>query len=159
MTAEDSTRRTNPPRARWSILVAFAASIGSLVAYAVSSGQTSPAEIVGYCTATGAGAVCLGGLIYVLITACPDERGVLDPPAFRAHLLIERIAPLWLIAALTMVVVQSAADAAVPPARVLSSGLLGSAIGASESARAWVVVAFCAAVLTVALRQIGRAHV
>lgn len=156
MTAEDSTRRTVPPRTGWAILGAYAASIGALVAYAKSSGQSLPAEIVGYFTAAVAGAICLGGLVYVLITARPDERGVLDPPAFRAHLLIERIAPLWLISALTMVVVQSAADASVSPARVLSSGLLGSAVGASESARAWIVVAFCAAVLTVGLRLTVR---
>ena len=156
MTAENSTRGTIPPRTGWAILGAFGALIGALVAYAASSGQTSPAEIAGHFTASVAGAICLGGLVYVLITACPDERGVLDPSAFRAHLLIERIAPLWLISALAMVVVQSAADASVPPARVLSSGLLGSAVGASESARAWVVVAFCAAVLTVALRLTVR---
>ena len=109
MTAENSTRGTGPPRTGWAILGAFGASVGALVTYAASSGQTSPAEIAGHFTASVAGAICLGGLVYVLITASPDERGVLDPFAFRAHLLIERIAPLWFISALAMVVVQSGA--------------------------------------------------
>ena len=97
--------------------------------------------------ATTAGAVCLGGMVLVLITAQPDQRGVLDPAAFRAHLMVERFSVLWLLTASVMVVVQAAADAGVAATRLLGGGRLGPALGASETARGWVAVAVCAAVL------------
>ena len=55
-----------------------------------------------------------------------------------------------------MVVVQAAADAGVPLTRVLGSGHLGSAVGASETARAWVTVVIFAAILTVTTRLTVR---
>ena len=108
---------------------------------------TTVSEAVGYFTAALSGAVCLGGLVLVLIIARPDDRDVLDPAAFRAHLMVERFAMLWLATALAMVVVQAAADAGVAATRLLASGRLGAALGASESARAWVVVSACSAIL------------
>ncbi len=71
----------------------------------------------------------------VLITARPDDRGVLDAAAFRAHLVVERFSVLWLIAPSVMVVVQAAADAGVSATRVLGSGRFPAALGASERAR------------------------
>ncbi|MFN8032062.1 MAG: cytochrome c oxidase assembly protein [Mycobacterium sp.] len=143
---------------------------GALIAYAVVSGNTrfvavgdsfpgtaaSVAEVVGYFTATLAGAVCLGGLVFVVITACPDERGVLDATSFRVHLLIERVAPIWVVTAAVMVVVQAANAAGVPLTRVFTSGGLGSAIGASEMARGWVAVVIFATVVAVVLRLAVR---
>ena len=38
---------------------------------------------LGFFTATLAGAVTLGALVYVVITAAPDDRGVIDAAAFR----------------------------------------------------------------------------
>ncbi len=108
---------------------------------------TTVAEAIGYFVAAVSGAACLGGLVQILITAAPDERGVLDPPAFRAHLLVERLSVLWSLTALAMVVVQASADAGVAVNRLLGGGGLGAAMGASETARAWVVVTVCAAVL------------
>ena len=112
--------------------------------------------MVGYFTAALAGSACLGALVMVIITAQPDDRGVVDPTAFRAHLVIERLSPLWLVAALTMVVVQAAVDSGVAAARLLVSGRLPDALGASESARAWVVVTVCAAVLAITSRLVLR---
>jgi putative copper resistance protein D len=117
---------------------------------------TGMAEAIGHFTAGLCGAVCLGGLVWILITAQPDDRGVLDPAAFRAHLMVERISVLWWATALTMVVVQAAADAGVPATRLLAGGGFGAALGASETARAWVVAALCAAALAVFSRLTVR---
>jgi cytochrome c oxidase assembly factor CtaG len=142
----------------------------ALIVYAVAAGDarfvavgdsfpgmpTSVAEVVGYFTAALAGAVCLGGLVFVVITACPDDRGVLDPTSFRVHLLIERVAPIWAISAAAMVVVQAANGAGVPVAKLIRSGAIGSALSASEMARGWVAVVIFATVVSVALRLAVR---
>jgi cytochrome c oxidase assembly factor CtaG len=132
-------------------LSGYVASAAAVAAYTVivlkPATATSVAEALGHFTATIAGAVCLGGMVLVLITAQPDDRGVLDPGAFRAHLVVERFSVLWLLSALVMVVVQAAADADAPATRLLFSGKLGAALGASETGRGWVAVAVCAAVL------------
>lgn len=124
---------------------------GAVAAY--TEGILSPATAttvvaaLGYFTAALAGSMCLGGLVLILITAQPDESGVLDPSAFRAHLVVERLAPLWFGAAVVMVGAQAAADAGVPVARMLAEGGLGAGIAASETARAWIVVATAAAII------------
>ena len=110
---------------------------------------TTAAVAVGHFVAALAGAVCVGGLALILITAQPDERGVLDPAAFRAHLVVERLSLLWFACALAMVAVQAAADAGVAVTRLLSGGGLAAALGASETARAWVAVAVFAAIIAV----------
>jgi putative copper resistance protein D len=147
-------------RAGWLLLAGFAvaaAAVGVYVAAVLSpTAATTAARSVGYFTAAVAGAACLGGLIVVLITARLDERGVIDAGAFRAHLVVERLSPLWTIAASVMVVVQAAADAGVSTTRVLSSGGFPAALGASESARGWFVAAVCAAVLTATSRLVLR---
>lgn len=142
----------------------------ALIGYAAASGNarflitgdsfpgllTSAAEIVGSFTAMLAGAICLGALVFVVVTACPDERGVLDASSFRVHLLAERVAPLWAATAGVMVVVQAANDSGVSVSRLVSGGGIGSAVGASEMARGWVAVAVFAAVVAVALRLTVR---
>nr|WP_234817695.1 cytochrome c oxidase assembly protein [Mycolicibacterium sphagni] len=144
--------------------------VAALVVYAVTSGErrftaigasypgtaTSVAEVVGYFTATLAAAICLGSLVFVVITAEPDERGVLDAASFRVHLLAERLAPLWLVSALAMVVIQSADATGLSVTRLVSGGGLGTALGASEMARGWIVAAAVAAMVTVALRLTVR---
>ncbi len=145
-----------PPRAASRSLLMLIGYLIAAFAVAVYAGgalgpatMTSSAQILGYFTATLAGAGCLGGLVLVLITARPDESGLIDGHAFRAHLALEWLSVLWLVTATAMVVVQAAADAGVPATRLLSSGQLGSALGASETARGWVAAAVCAAILTV----------
>lgn len=118
--------------------------------------MTATAGALGHLTAALAGAVCLGGLVLVLITARPDERGVLDPMSFRAHLAVERMSVLWLVTAVAMVVVQAAADADVSPARLLGGGGLLDALSASETARAWIAVAVFATIIAVFSRLTVR---
>ena len=142
------------------LLAGFAVAAAAVAGYALLSlspaSPTTVTRAVGYLTASVAGAVCLGGLVLVLITARPDDRGVIDAAAFRAHLAVERLSPVWLAAALVMVVMQAASDAGVSATRVLGSGMFPSALGASESARGWVAVAVCALVLTVTSRLVLR---
>jgi len=144
------------------LLSGYGAAAAMVAAYTLGvvsptgSGPMAVAVAVGYVTATVSAAVCLGGLVLVLITAQPDERGVLDPATFRAHLLVERTSVFWFVAASTMVVVQAAADAGVSGTRLLSSGRLAAALGASETGRAWVAVAVFAAVLAACSRLTVR---
>ncbi|OYN82136.1 cytochrome c oxidase assembly protein [Mycolicibacterium sphagni] len=165
----ESTQADARPTGRW-ILGGYLAMVAALVVYAVTSGErrftaigasypgtaTSVAEVVGYFTATLAAAICLGSLVFVVITAEPDERGVLDAASFRVHLLAERLAPLWLVSALAMVVIQSADATGLSVTRLVSGGGLGTALGASEMARGWIVAAAVAAMVTVALRLTVR---
>lgn len=147
-------------------LLGYLAAVAALVAYALISGDqrfvatgdsypgtfTACAEPVGYFTAILAAAVCLGGLLYVVTTARPDSKGVIDPPAFRIHLVLERVSLVWLVASAFMVVVQAATDAGAPALRLVESGRLGEAIAASEMARGWIVATLCAAVVALTLR-------
>ncbi|NTY58531.1 cytochrome c oxidase assembly protein [Mycolicibacterium sphagni] len=165
----ESTQAGVRPAGRW-IVGGYLTMVIALIAHAAVSGEqrftatgdsypgtvTSVAEVVGYFTATLAAAICLGALVFIVTTAEPDEHGVLDAASFRVHLLAERLTPLWLITALAMVVIQSANAAGVPVSRLISGGGVGSALGASEMARGWIVVAVAAAVATVALRLTVR---
>ncbi len=121
-----------------------------------SGSPTSAAQVLGMFTATLSGAACLGGLVFLVITARPDERGVLDTAAFRTHLMAERLSLVWVAGAVAMVALQASADAGVPVGRVLASGQLGSAVGASEAARGWVAAAVFATLVAVGLRLTVR---
>ena len=114
---------------------------------------TAVAEPLGYFTATLAGALCLGGLLFVVVTSRPDPRGVIDEHAFRGHLVVERASAAWVFVATMMVVVQAAADAGAPVLQLLGSGMLTDAVLASEMARAWVAVAVVAVIVAVAARM------
>jgi cytochrome c oxidase assembly factor CtaG len=165
----ESTQAVARPAGRW-ILGGYLIMVAALIAYAAVSGErrftatgdsypglvTSVAEVVGYFTATLAAAICLGALVFVVVTAEPDERGVLDAASFRVHLLAERLAPLWLVTALAMVLIQSANATGIPVTRLIGGGGIGSALGASEMARGWIVVAIAAAAVTIALRLTVR---
>jgi putative copper resistance protein D len=142
------------------LLAAYAVVAGFAALYALRlfspATPTTVAEVLGHFTAALSGAVCLGGLVLILITARPDDRGILDAAAFRAHLAVERLSVVWLAAALVMVVVQAAADAGVDATRLFASGRLGAALSASETGRAWVVVAASSAVLAIFSRMTLR---
>ena len=120
--------------------------------------STTVAVAVGSFTAAIAGAGCLGGVVLILITARPDDGGVIDATAFRVHLMVERLSVVWAVTALIMVIVQIAADAGLSLKLLFSSGRIsgigniGDALSASQPARAWVVVTICAAVIAIALR-------
>ncbi|MGB8407656.1 MAG: cytochrome c oxidase assembly protein [Mycobacterium sp.] len=147
-------------------VIGYLIAAGALLCYAVVSGDrrfvatgdsypgalTAYLEPLGYFTATLAGAVCLGGLVYIVTTARPADRGLIDAPAFRIHRVLERVSAAWLVTSAIMVVVQAASDSGVPALRLLSSGALGDAIGASEMSRGWVATTLCAAVVAGSLR-------
>lgn len=111
---------------------------------------------VGYFTATLSGAVVLGVLVYIVAMACPDELGVLDARSFRLHLLAERVSQVWLASAAAMVLVQAADDSGLAVARLVASGAIGDAIGASEMSRGWIATTIFSAVVAVALRLTVR---
>lgn len=152
------------------MLAGYLVMLAALVAYALASGQrrftatgdsypgapTNVAEVLGYFTAALAAAITLGTLVFIVVTAEPDERGVLDPASFRAHLLAERVAPVWPVTALVMVVVQSANAAGVPVGELIGGGGIGTALGASEMARGWIVAAVAAVVVAFGLRATVR---
>ena len=152
------------PRAVGPLLLAgYAATAAAVAGYALTfpslAPSTTAAHAFGSFTATIAGAVCLGGVVLILITARPDDRGVIDPAAFRAHRVVERMSVVWLVTALVMVFVQIAADAGLSLPLLFNSdriGSLGNALSASVYVRAWVVVAVCAAVTALGLRLTSR---
>ncbi|MGI9161684.1 MAG: cytochrome c oxidase assembly protein [Mycobacterium sp.] len=145
-------------RARMLLIAAVAGIAVAAYALRIASpaAATTAAVAVGHFVAALAGAICVGGLALILITAQPNERGVLDPAAFRAHLVVERLSLLWFVCALAMVALQAAADAGVAVTRLLSGGGLAAALGASETARAWVAVALFAAIIAVFSRLTVR---
>jgi putative copper resistance protein D len=140
--------------------------LAGLACYALGSGErvytstgdsypgpaTAVAEPVGYFIAGLTGGVCFGGLLYVVVVARPDPRGVIDERAFRTHLAVERSSVVWAFTAMTMVVVQAASNAGTSVTRLLGSAACGDAILASEMARAWTAVALCAVVVAVGVR-------
>jgi len=148
------------------LLVGYVAAVGALVGYAVSSGDrrfvatgdsfpgalTSIAEPVGYFTATLSGALVIGALAYIVTTATPDHGGVLDPGSFRLHRVAERVSLVWLASAVAMIPIQAADNSGVAVSRLVSSGALGDALGASEMARGWVAVAIFSAFVALVLR-------
>lgn len=148
------------PRAVGPLLLAgYAAAAAAVAGYALTfpslAPSTTAAHAFGSFTATLAGAVCLGGVVLILITARPDDRGVIDPAAFRAHQVVQRMSVVWLVTALVMVFVQLAADAGISLPLLFSSdriGSFGNALSASVYVRAWVVVTVCAAVTALGLR-------
>ncbi|WP_375372729.1 MULTISPECIES: cytochrome c oxidase assembly protein [unclassified Mycolicibacterium] len=113
---------------------------------------TSAARLLGHWTATLAGVVCIGALVWIVTTATPRDDGRIDAPSFSVHLLVERVAIVWTCCAAAMVVVSAAADSGIPIGRLVGSPGLGSAIAASEVARGWCVTAICALVLAVGVR-------
>ena len=154
---------TSQPRAVGRRLLAgYAVLAAAIAVYAVvflaPIISTTVAVAVGSFTAAIAGAGCLGGVVLILITARPDDGRVIDATAFRVHLLVERLSVVWAVTALIMVIVQIAADAGLSLQLLFSSGRIsgigniGDALSASQPARAWVVVAICAAVIAIALR-------
>ena len=154
---------TSQPRAVGRRLLAgYAVLAAAIAVYAVvflaPIISTTVAVAVGSFTAAIAGAGCLGGVVLILITARPDDGGVIDATAFRVHLLVERLSVVWAVTAAIMVIVQIAADAGLSLQLLFSSGRIsgigniGDALSASQPARAWVVVTICAAVIAIALR-------
>ncbi|MEE3062900.1 MAG: cytochrome c oxidase assembly protein [Actinomycetota bacterium] len=113
---------------------------------------TAVAEPVGYFIATLAGCICFGGLLYVIVVACPDADGVIDEGAFRVHLVTEYLSVVWAASAIVMVAIQAASSAGVSVTELVGSGAMVDAIEVSETSRAWVAVALGAVVVAVCVR-------
>lgn len=149
-----------------SLAVGCSTALAGLVCYVLASGEhvytvtgdsypgvvTAVAEPVGYFIAALAAGLCFGGLLYVVVIACPDARGVIDERAFRTHLMVERSSAVWALAAITMVVVQAASSAGVSLPRLLGNPAIGDAVVVSEMSRAWITVTLCAVVVAVCIR-------
>jgi cytochrome c oxidase assembly factor CtaG len=167
---QSSQTRPSGPTSRsgplLSLAVGCVTALAGVVCYALASGQrvytttgdsypgamTAVVEPVGYFIAALAGGVCVGGLLYVVVVACPDARGVIDERAFRTHLVLERSSVVWALTAIVMVVVQAASDAGASVTRLLGSAAIGDAVLASEMSRAWIAVALAAVVVAVCIR-------
>jgi putative copper resistance protein D len=141
------------------LLAGYAAAAAAVAGYAFTFESAAPSTTVAHAfgsfTAALAGAICLGGLVLILFTARPDDRGVIDPAALRAHRVVERMSVVWLVTASVMVCVQVAADAGLALPLLLSSdriGSIGDVLSASAYVRAWLVVTICAAVIALGLR-------
>lgn len=156
------------------VLASFLAIAGAVAGYALISGPqryadsgnsypgnvVSVGESVGFFLATLLGAVCLGALVHVVVASQPEQDGLLDPAAFRFHLVAERVSVGWAVLAAVMVPVQAAHDTGIAITRLLGSPALLDAlwqmVAAAEVARAWLVAAICALVIAVTLRFTTR---
>ncbi len=152
------------------LIAGYVIALAALVGYALITGDrhfaavgdafpgnaTSIAALTGYFTATLSGMVVLGLLIYIVVTASPDSRGVVDVNAFRVHVVTERVSVLWVLTALTMIPLQAANTNGIPVSRLLTSSAFVDALGATESARGWVLVAALAGFVALAVRRTVR---
>ena len=147
------------------------AGVAGLAVYCALSGVTRYAEIgdgypgfptcvaatVGYFLAAILGGFVLGGRVFIVAGARPDPAGKIDAGVYRAHLAVQRAAIAWAVIAAAMVVLAAADGSGVGVGRVVASGAIGDAVGASEPPRAWIVVVVCAAVAAIrSLRWVGH---
>jgi len=116
-------------------------------------GFTAVLAVLGYFAGVVLGAVVLGALAYVLLAARPDRDGSIGVETYRAHRLIEQLAPLWALVSVVMVAVTAADRAGLPVGQVISheSGL-SQTVSVCEPAIAWCVVAGCAVVVSIFAR-------
>jgi cytochrome c oxidase assembly factor CtaG len=152
------------------LLAGYIAAVGAIAGYALISGDrrfvatgdsfpgalTSVAEAVGYFTATLSGALVIGALVYIVTTATPVDSGVLDAGSFRLHRFAERVSLVWLASVATMVPIQAADNSGLAVSRLVGSGALGDALGASQMARGWIAVTIFSGVVALALRLTAR---
>lgn len=157
-------------RGTYSLIGGYVAVLAGLTGYALVAGDrrfvatgdsfpgaaTSIAALAGYFTATLSGALVLGLLVYIVTTARPDKRGVIDLGSFRLHVVAERVSTLWALLAAAMIPIQAANNSGVGVSRLLASGALGDAVGATEVARSWVLVTVIAGGVALALRWTVR---
>ncbi|MCV7228460.1 cytochrome c oxidase assembly protein [Mycolicibacterium komossense] len=148
------------------LLAAGGAVLAALTVYVVVSGDSkyletgdSPAGLTtsalmqaGTFLGTLCGGLCLGAIVYILVGARPDSRGLIDAGVFRVHVLAERAAAAWAVCAMAMVVVSAADDAGVSVIRLITSSAIPDAVAADQRAAAWIVTAFCGLLVALFLR-------
>ncbi|MGV9668989.1 cytochrome c oxidase assembly protein [Gordonia sp. NPDC003504] len=164
---DDTTAPTRPTirTARWLAALVGIALVG-IVIYGAASGSArhiergdpypgmpiAIADVAGYFLGTVLAALCLGALAFVVAGARPDSNGIIDATVYRAHRFVSSAAPVWAVLSWLMVGVAAADGYGLPLGKVLSSGTLFDAIGVSEEAVAWLVVAIFATIVAIAIR-------
>ncbi len=108
--------------------------------------------MAGYFVGATLAALCLGALAFVVAGSRPDSDGIIDATVYRAHLFVSRATPVWAVVAWLMVGVAASDGYGLPLGKLVSSGTLFEAIGISEEAVAWLVVAIFATVVAIAVR-------
>lgn len=157
----------NPARRALLALSVWTAAVGVLVwIYAGAAGAerfavtgltypgaaTSIAEFLGSVLGGLTGAFCLGTLTVIVLTAAPDDQGLLCRHTYRLHLWLQRASALWLTTAVAMVGIDASNAAGAPLSRVIAGGALGDALSASETARGWIAASVAAAVVAIGIR-------
>ncbi|MGZ8176888.1 cytochrome c oxidase assembly protein [Williamsia sp. SKLECPSW1] len=153
---------------------AVLAALGSgiaLVVYSVVGGTTRFVEtgdsypgaltaglaVVGYFVASAAGAVVLGALVFIVTCGRFGRDGVIGVGVYRAHRLVERLAPAWFVLAAVMIVVSASDRSGIPLSRVLSRpASVPTIVDANEQSVGWVVVTVIAAVVALSARFMLR---
>ncbi|MGV9858572.1 cytochrome c oxidase assembly protein [Gordonia sp. NPDC003425] len=148
------------------LVASFAVSLVAVLIYALAAGTsrhvesgdpfpgtvTATADVVGYFLGLVGAALVIGGLVFILTNARPDGHGIIDVSVYRAHLGLRRLALGWAVLAWLMVPVTAADASGTTPWRLLREGYLGDALGVSELAVAWIVVAVCATLIALLTR-------
>ncbi|MFD0363622.1 cytochrome c oxidase assembly protein [Nocardia sp. GCM10030253] len=99
-----------------------------------------------------AGAATLGSLVYAVCCTAVTARGRVDVDGYAGVRVAERAAAVWLVSALLLIPVTAGNAAGLSTSAVFRLGALGALIDASEKPKAWIAVAACAGVLTLATR-------
>lgn len=160
-----TARRSNVAAVRW-VGAVLAAGLLVVVLYALVSGPTRHIErgdpypglttavldVAGYFVGATLAALCLGALAFVVAGSRPDSDGIIDATVYRAHLFVSRATPVWAVVAWLMVGVAASDGYGLPLGKLVSSGTLFEAIGISEEAVAWLVVAIFATIVAIAVR-------
>lgn len=109
-------------------------------------------DVAGYFVGTLLAALCLGALAFVIAGSRPDHDGIIDAGVYRAHRFVSVAAPVWALLSWLMVGVAAADGYGLPLGTLVTSGKLFEAIGISEEAVAWLVVAIFATIVAVSIR-------
>ena len=141
----------------------FVVALLGLLAYAVGSGSHRYIErgdpypgrlvgildIAGYFLTAGLSALCLGALAFVVAGSRPDADCIIDVTVYRAHRFVTAASPLWALLAWLMVGVGAADGYGTSLGTLISSGRLFEAIGISEKAVAYLVIAIFATIVAI----------
>lgn len=153
------------------VMVALAGSVVALLLYSQVSGSarfdqtgdsfpgavTAAVAVIGYFLASLTGAVVLGALVYVVTCGRFDRDGVIGAGVFRAHRVVEQLAPVWCVFAALMIVGSASDRSGIRLSRVfMQPSALPALIDANEQSVAWTVVTAVAAVLALSVRFLLR---
>lgn len=158
--------RTEQASPTWWVRSGVGAAIAVLVLAVISAGASSytsagfgdPGAFTAVLTAVArlvtvlAGSATIGSLIYVLMCTWPQGSGLVGVEGYLTLGVARRWSPVWVAAALAMVICSAANSAGVSLPRMFDTDTVGTLIGASEPPKAWMVVAAGALVVAVGTR-------